>query len=164
MNSIRKKIEITADSGDDLAKYYWYGRLADIFMNFEPIDIDEDALDLEEDEEWRHGGNNDEDHEARRRLRSMPKPLIKRDSRINTRLRLTAGEESVDLEDETKLEDGNETNAFNQVWAFTIGLVNSTFGDQSPSADVCHSNISRVVNSTRLFGEMVQTGEPKMFN
>ena len=94
----------------------------------------------------------------------MPKPLIKRDSRINTRLRLTAGEESVDLEDETKLEDGNETNAFNQVWAFTIGLVNSTFGDQSPSADVCHSNISRVVNSTRLFGEMVQTGEPKMFN
>jgi len=67
---------------------------------------------------------------------------------------LTAGE-SVDLEDETKLEDGNDTNAFNQVWAFTIGLVNSTFGDQSPSADVCHSNISRVVNSTRLFSEMI---------
>jgi len=54
VNSIRKKIEVTADSGDDLAKYYWYGRLADIFMNFEPIDIDEDALELEEDGDWRH--------------------------------------------------------------------------------------------------------------
>ena len=52
MNSIRKKIEMTADSGDDLAKYYWYGRLIDIFMNFEPIEIDEDAMDLAEDDDW----------------------------------------------------------------------------------------------------------------
>ena len=92
-----------------------------------------------------------------------PKQPARR-TRINSRPRLTAHDEGVDLEDETKLEDGNETNAFNQVWAFTNGLVNSTFGDQSPSADVCHSNISRVVNSTRLFSEMIQTGEPKMFN
>jgi hypothetical protein len=72
VNSIRKKIEMTADSGDDLAKFYWYGRLIDIFMNFEPIEIDDDALDMAEDDNWQRGDDDDE----RRRLRAMPNPTF----------------------------------------------------------------------------------------
>lgn len=63
---------MTADSGDDLAKFYWYGRLIDIFMNFEPIEIDDDALDMAEDDNWQRGNDDDE----RRRLRAMPNPTF----------------------------------------------------------------------------------------
>ena len=54
INSIRMKLSDAADKNDKIAKYYWYGRIADIAINFEPIAAKEDDL--------RHieiGGNKD---------------------------------------------------------------------------------------------------------
>jgi hypothetical protein len=47
VNSIRNKLAEATALSDRVAEMYWYGRLVDILVNFEPIDMEMDLLDDE---------------------------------------------------------------------------------------------------------------------
>ena len=47
VNSIRNKLNEAVALDDRIAQMYWYGRLMDIFVNFEPIDMNMTLLDDE---------------------------------------------------------------------------------------------------------------------
>ena len=47
VNSIRNKLAEAVALDDRVAQMYWYGRLGDILINFEPIDMDMDLIDDE---------------------------------------------------------------------------------------------------------------------
>jgi hypothetical protein len=40
LNAIQTKIDDSKESGDRVALYYWYGRLMNILLIFEPVDND----------------------------------------------------------------------------------------------------------------------------
>lgn len=42
---VEEKIDAAIDEGNREALYYWYGRLAYMMLDFDPIDLDDGSLD-----------------------------------------------------------------------------------------------------------------------
>ena len=168
VNAIRVKLEKANEEipPDRIAAFYWYGRLIDIAVNFDPIDMDDDAL--AELDSW--DGLNEQKETKKTRQNYLSTDLL-RHSAINPPV--VGQSESVNSTDLTEASNStlNTTNGteeakkpFNQVWAFTIGLLNSSFGKDSPNAEVCHSNVSRIVNHSVDFIEDVQIATNQSLN
>jgi len=79
VNAIRLKLEKANEEEppDRIAAFYWYGRLFDIALNFEPIDMDDESLTQLDDWEVH------EDNKSRTRPNFLSKDLL-RHSSINS--------------------------------------------------------------------------------
>ena len=126
LNSISKKIDDAKLANDTVASYYWYGRLFNILLVFEPIEVDTFEEGYEENsDDWlmllkklSQGFDSDE-----------PTPAIGEDEEPA---------EEVDL-------PGNVlTNSF----YFGKGFLSTAFGDLSPNSTVCSGNITALINNT----------------
>ena len=145
-NSIYKKIEEAQEAGNDKEVYFWYGRFTTLFINFEPIK--DDHIDFDDDELIRlpapealasfaagfHAAANgqqaprDESH------------ILARSAAFNTKERGSPRVEGW----------------FGNSYGFASGLVNASFGDSSPNATICQSNITRILNYSIAFKEQVK--------
>ena len=132
MNSLYEKIEEATEAENTKEVYFWYGRFAIIFIDFEPL-IEED-LDSIDDEFGFDDNFMSTDvpmvnlmSEAGQELELLSRPQL-RSSRVNHK--------------ESPRVHGFLGNSF----AVINGFVNASFGDASPNAKICETNITRIIS------------------
>jgi hypothetical protein len=123
-NKLKNKIKIADEEDNFREQYYWYGRFATLFINFEPIK--DDAF---EDEEFnkRHGYDPDNFNDLYSEMQLIPQ----RNSRINEddfRRLLMAS---------PLVESPRVRGLFGSALGFVSGYVNASLGNASPNSGIC---------------------------
>lgn len=115
-NALYEKIVDAVDAEDLIAQVYWYGRIANLFIDFEPIPVDD--LDLDDDIYLADIGGLESSIASspyrKSLLSSQKKPRVQ--------------------------------GWFSSTSNFVIGFVNSSFGEHAPNASICHTNITHVID------------------
>ena len=130
-NALYEKIADATEAEDEIAMLYWYGRLFNLFVDFDPIPID----DLDDD---------------------FPKFLYS--------LGGLAGSNVASPHRKSVLMNGEQSARrhtpvvngwFSNTYYFLFGLVNATFGEESPNATICHTNMTLIVDASVLFYDQI---------
>lgn len=144
LNAIQTKIEDAKLANDTVATAYWYGRLANIMLVFEPIVVDEF-----EDKE-------------------MPdfNLLWAQVEGFMTRVGQTFDNPDGDIEEEFNPNSIDRPgNLFTNTFYFTRGYFSTAFGDTSPNSTVCEGNITKSINDTKsLRTNLKQFGNTTVLN
>lgn len=141
MNSLYKKIDEATQAENNRELWFWYGRFTIIFIDFEPLV--EEAID---DSDF---GFDDEFistdvpminlmSEAEQEFELLSRPNL-RSSKVNSR----------------KLSP-HVQGFFGSSFAFVNGFVNASFGDASPNAKICETNITRIISYGLSFRNQVK--------
>jgi len=120
-NALYEKIDEATQAEDEIAMLYWYGRLFNLFIDFDPIPIDD--LDDDFPEYFTQSGL----------AGSMIASQHRKSALMNN-----AGERRGPV----------VQGWFGNTYNFLFGLINATFGEESPNATICHQNITLLVNSS----------------
>ena len=131
-NALYAKIKEATDANNREDALFWYGKLANIIVVFEPLATND--LDFESDtaDPWWEAENN--------RLARGYHISSSRKSNVNTAL--------------------SHSHPVVQAWTddtygFTAGFLNVTFGSESPNSSVCVSNLTRLVEVSISFGNHI---------
>ena len=129
-NSLYKKIEEATEAENTKEIYFWYGRFAILFIDFEPlVDEDIDTLDDEFgfDEDFM---STDVPLLKSSKAKAAPKTAnqIVRESSLGRRV------------------SPHVAGIFGNSFALVNGFVNASFGDASPNAKICETNITRMIS------------------
>ena len=139
-NTLYSKIEEAMEANNTKELYYWYGRFLILFIDFEPIAMDPTGLDT---------GFNDDLFLAA----DVPMSSLMQETRVKQ-----SSFESESLR-HGPIVGGLMTN----VYGFSTGFVNASFGDVSPNSAICQTNITRIVGHSRSFVKEVKNGtEPEL--
>lgn len=117
---------------------FWVGRIVYIVFDFEPVNSGSTNVNFESDaaQPWWLGGGGEENQLAH------DFSVESRRSQINRNL-MDAHHPRVQ-------------GWFDDTFGFLSGFLNITFGDQSPNATVCLTNITRVVEVSLNFGKHIR--------
>lgn len=130
-----KKIEEATEAENQREIFFWYGRFAILFIDFEPL-VEEDLDSL--DDEFGFDDDN---------FMSTDVPLLQASPILR--------ESSTDGRRESPRVQGFFGNSF----ALVNGFVNASFGDASPNAKICETNITRIISYSIAFRNQVKEGE-----
>ncbi len=112
------KIKESGDLEDPRESFYWYGRFATLFINFEPI-VSDPADDFD-------GGFQDDIF-----LATVPAATLGLAASQDTRLRQSHVNGN-------NMRHGPVVGGFvTNVYGFSTGFVNASFGDASPNSAIC---------------------------
>ena len=132
-NSLYKKIEEATEAENTKEIYFWYGRFAILFIDFEPL-VEDDIDSL--DDEFGFDDN----------FMATEVPLVEAQSN-HKMLR----ESSVGRRESPKV-----GGFFGNSFALVNGFVNASFGDASPNAKICETNITRIISYGFQFRRQVK--------
>lgn len=140
-NSLYKKIEEATEAENTKEIYFWYGRFTILFIDFEPL-VEED-IDTLDDE---FGFDDD---------------FISTDVPMNL---LAAGGAGAATQQPRNLKQSSfgrrvspkVSGIFGNSFALANGFVNASFGDASPNAKICETNITRMISFGIQFSEQVR--------
>ena len=132
-NSLYKKIEEATEAENTKEIYFWYGRFAILFIDFEPL-VEDDIDSL--DDEFGFDDN----------FMATEVPLVEAQSN-HKMLR----ESSVGRRESPKV-----SGFFGNSFALVNGFVNASFGDASPNAKICETNITRIISYGFQFRRQVK--------
>ncbi len=117
-NTLYSKIEEAIEAGNRKEIYYWYGRFITLFINFEPI-VSDPADDFD-------GGFQDDIF-----LATVPAATLGLAASQDTRLRQSHVNGN-------NMRHGPVVGGFvTNVYGFSTGFVNASFGDASPNSAIC---------------------------
>ena len=109
--------------------YFWYGRLATLIINFDPIPEDNLEFDrLEEDEITELMAGLGAAYGALKIPQALPSKVRAFNSAIN---------DFSDKLESIQVESPRVGGAWNDMYGFSAGLIQSSFGDASPNSTVC---------------------------
>lgn len=112
LNAIQTKIETAQEQNDTVAECYWYGRLFNILLVFDPIDVD----DFEDQD--------------------MDFNLLMTASNFQS----LAARIGLLKQDEASAHVDKPGNLFTNSFYFTNGFVDTAFKETSPNATICEGN------------------------
>ena len=121
-NSLYKKIEEATEAENTKEIYFWYGRFAILFIDFEPL-VEDDIDSL--DDEFGFDDN----------FMATEVPMVKAQKPQKLR------ESSAGRRESPRVRD-----IFGNSFALFNGFVNVSFGDASPNAKICETNITRMIS------------------
>lgn len=130
-----EQIEAAVDGDDagNVALFYWYGRMFNLLLIFDPIEID--TLDDELDD--------------------IDTPPIMMFEKYRQLLK-----KQIDSEDgKNKTNKVGFWQVMDYSWNLMNGLTNASFGQSTPNMTVCHGNITVLMNSTLSLATQFKTFE-----
>lgn len=133
-NSLYKKIEEAEAAGNTREVWYWYGRFTILFIDFEPIADDEADFDADFDD----------DIFLAQYSVAAPVSLAAVGEYETRQLRSSKVNNKVKLEGNPRVQ-GKVGN----IYAFSNGFVNASFGDASPNSKICQTNITRMTDYSK---------------
>ena len=125
-NSLYKKIEEATEAGNTKEIYFWYGRFAILFIDFQPL-VEDDIDSL--DDEFGFDDN----------FMATDVPMV--EAQQPQYPRKTLRESSAGRRESPRVRD-----IFGNSFALFNGFVNASFGDASPNAKICETNITRMIS------------------
>ena len=135
-NSLYKKIEEATEAENTKEIYFWYGRFAILFIDFEPL-VEDDIDSL--DDEFGFDDNFMATEVPMVQAQQNPKKLLRESS---------AGRREESSSPRVR-------NIFGNSFALFNGFVNASFGDASPNAKICETNITRMISYGLQFRRQV---------
>lgn len=131
--------------------YFWYGRLTTLIVNFDPIPEDNLEFDrLEEDELTELmagiGGGF-----AALMIPQAAQALAGKPRNFNSAINSFSNK----LED-MKVGPPRVSGTWDDMYGFSAGLMQSSFGDASPNSTVCATNLTRIVDQSVIFVEQLR--------
>jgi len=129
-DQLYKLIKAASDSGNKEDEIFWYGRLAFIILDFKPLKKADAEIEFDSETAkpwWLDTGSND-----------LSSDLSWRKSSLNQGVRQRGLVES---------HHHPHVDAwYDDTYGFLAGFLNVTYGDASPNASICMSNVTRVVS------------------
>ena len=139
MNKMVTKIEEADEAGNNKEIYYWYGRFANLFLVFDPVEsTDIDSLDDDDFDNF---------------MAFSPSVAVggKSEKRLKAKM---ARQSAINL----FVKDPKVVGLFGNSYAFANGFINASFGDASPNSKICQTNITRIITHGKAFEEQVKNG------
>ena len=141
-NSLYKKIEEATEAENTKEIYFWYGRFTILFIDIEPI-IEEGEDEFGFDDNFMSTdapmvsliSTAEKDLEAHHTTNTVERRL--RSSSIGRRI------------------SPKVQGLFGNSFALANGFMNSSFGDASPNAQICETNITRMISYGMAFVDQV---------
>ena len=145
-NTLYSKIEEALEAGNKKEIYYWYGRFITLFINFEPI-VQDPA------DDFNSGGFQDDIF-----LATIPAASLAIAANQDMRVKQST------INGESSMRHGPVVGGFiTNVYGFSTGFVNASFGDASPNSAICQTNITRIIGHSRSFLKEIRNGtEPAL--
>lgn len=129
--------------------YFWYGRLATLIINFDPIPEDNLEFDrLEEDELTELMAGIGGAYAALK----IPQAT----QALATKSRNSAINNFGDKLESMKVSSPRVSGTWDDMYGFSAGLIQSGFGDASPNSTVCATNLTRIVDKSIIFVEQLR--------
>lgn len=131
MNSLFKKLEEATEAENYKEVYFWYGRFTILFIDFEPL------VEEEIDDDFNSGWDDD--------FMSTDVPMFNFMSESDQEFELLSRPKLRSSRVNRKEVSPKVAGLFGNSFAFVNGFVNASFGDASPNARICETNITRII-------------------
>ena len=109
--------------------WYWYGRFTTLFINFEPIETDQIDLNDGFDEQFLLTSS------ATGGALALAYDQKERQAKVN----------------DVIVQSPRVRGLFSNAYGFSSGYMNASFGDVSPNAKICQTNLTRIVDQSKEF-------------
>lgn len=143
MNSIYKKIEEAEQAENQKEVYFWYGRFAILFIDFDPIEDDDSMEAFGDDDEF---------------IDFFATDALVMSGHSGQELELQATERRLRSSNAGRRVSPKVQGFFGNSFAMANGFVNASFGDASPNAKICETNVTRIINFGSAFIGQVKNG------
>jgi hypothetical protein len=147
-NALYRKIKEADEAENVREMYFWYGRLTTLIINFDPIPEDNlefDRLDEDELSELMAGLGGGFAAlmipQAAQALSAQPRTFHSAINNFSNKL------------EDMKVGSPRVAGTWDDMYGFSAGLMQSSFGDASPNSTVCATNLTRIVDQSIIFVE-----------